>query len=106
MSKIKIDKVISTLPTPLIPNTMYAVRSGVGFDLYMADVTGITAHALNITNITADYRQSFEDDGYIYSGILLNGTPVIRRFKEVEEVAQNVTDLEVDWIDKLTLTYV
>lgn len=47
MSKIKIDKVVSALPTVLEPNTMYAVRVGTGFDLFMSDSTGTSAHALN-----------------------------------------------------------
>lgn len=47
MSKIKIDKVVSSLPSTLIANTVYAVRVGTGFDLYITDNTGATAHQLN-----------------------------------------------------------
>lgn len=45
---MRIDKVISALPDPLAPNTLYAVRAGAGFDLYMSDATGATAHPLNL----------------------------------------------------------
>lgn len=47
MSRIKIDKVVSVLPNPLVPDTVYAIRSGAGFDLYFSDVTGAIAHPLN-----------------------------------------------------------
>ena len=47
MAKIKIDKVVSVLPNTLIGNTVYAVRAGVGFDLFITDTTGTTAHSLN-----------------------------------------------------------
>lgn len=47
MPAVKIDKVVSALPGTLAPNTVYAVRVGAGFDLYMSDLTGTTAHALN-----------------------------------------------------------
>ena len=47
MSKIKVDKVISVLPDPLVSDTVYAVRVGQGFDLYITDTTGATAHPLN-----------------------------------------------------------
>ncbi len=54
MSKIKIDKVVSVLPSTLIPDTVYAVRSGGGFDLYFSDVTGSVAHKLNSDNVLYD----------------------------------------------------
>ena len=47
MSTISIDKVISILPSNPLPNTIYAVRVGIGFDLYMTDFTGMTAHKIN-----------------------------------------------------------
>lgn len=47
MSKIKIDKVVSSLPDPLVKDTVYAVRVGTGFDLYFTDSTGSTAHKIN-----------------------------------------------------------
>lgn len=47
MARIKIDKVVSVLPDPLVANTIYAVRVGNGFDLVVTDATGTTAHTLN-----------------------------------------------------------
>jgi hypothetical protein len=47
MSKIKIDKVVANLPDPLVADTVYAVRSGTGFDLFISDATGTVAHAIN-----------------------------------------------------------
>lgn len=47
MPVFKIDKVVAALPTPLDADTVYAVRTGVGYDLYISDNTGSVAHALN-----------------------------------------------------------
>lgn len=44
---IKINKVVASLPVILEPNTVYAVRVGAGFDLFISDLTGAFAHALN-----------------------------------------------------------
>ncbi len=63
MTTIKIDKVVSSPPDPLEANTVYAVRVGGGFDLYITDSTGTTAHTLNssgtgTTNSIAQLRNS------------------------------------------------
>jgi len=47
MANFKIDKVIASLPPSLAPDTMYAVRVGTGFDLYITDNTGAIAHKIN-----------------------------------------------------------
>lgn len=47
MAVFKINKVVATLPGVLTPNTVYAVRAGVGFDLYISDSTGSVAHKIN-----------------------------------------------------------
>lgn len=59
-------------------------------------------------NLVTDYRSSFEvSDGKVYAGYLLNGSPVINRTIDgVLEVAQNLTNLETDWTNRLSLTYV
>lgn len=66
----------------------YGTGSGVGGDTvasYRSDAVGTT----------------------IYAGYLLNGSPVITRYIEgVIATAQGVTDLETDWANRLTLTYV
>lgn len=49
MAQYKIEKVVSALPAVLEPNTVYAVRVGVGFDFYLSDLTGTVAHPLNST---------------------------------------------------------
>lgn len=41
------QKTVSALPSQLEPNTMYFVRVGAGFDLYMSDATGQVAHKIN-----------------------------------------------------------
>lgn len=41
------QKVVATLPAQLTPNTLYFVRTGVGFDLFLSDTTGAVAYAVN-----------------------------------------------------------
>jgi len=47
MAKFRAAKVVSALPDPLAPNTIYLVRTGAGFDLYCSDSTGSIAHKNN-----------------------------------------------------------
>ena len=44
---VKFHKVISKLPDKLEPGAIYAVRTGAGIKMYVADATGETAHGLN-----------------------------------------------------------
>lgn len=41
------EKIIAALPPVLEPSTLYCVRAGTGFDLYLSDVTGGMAHKVN-----------------------------------------------------------
>jgi len=59
MARMNIDKVVSALPSTLEPNTMYGVRNGVGFDLYLSDMTGTVAHPIN-------NRQEIRGSGRVY----------------------------------------
>jgi len=43
-------KEVSALPATLTPDTIYAVRRGTGFDLYISDSTGLIAHKVNNTD--------------------------------------------------------
>ncbi|MDO8771932.1 MAG: phage tail protein [Burkholderiaceae bacterium] len=47
MALFKATKVVAALPGVLAADTLYAVRTGAGFDLYISDSTGGIAHALN-----------------------------------------------------------
>lgn len=47
MSTLKVGKVLSSLPGTLVANMMYAVRVGVGYDLYITDSTGSIAYKQN-----------------------------------------------------------
>lgn len=49
MSVFGLAKVVGALPDPLAPDMIYAVRTGVGFDLYVSDATGSVAHPLNVS---------------------------------------------------------
>lgn len=57
---IRFEKVISKLPDTLEPNTVYFVRVGTGFDLYVTDVTGKIAVTLNLPSSTSTSSTSSE----------------------------------------------
>jgi hypothetical protein len=44
---LKVYKTVVSLPTVLEPNTIYAVRGGAGFDLFVTDLTGSVAFKPN-----------------------------------------------------------
>lgn len=47
MAVLKVEKVVSALPGTLAANTIYCVRVGAGFDLYVTDTTGAIAYQVN-----------------------------------------------------------
>lgn len=47
MADFKIHKVVSALPGTLEADTIYLVRTGSGFDLYVSDTTGSVAYKVN-----------------------------------------------------------
>lgn len=51
MSVIKFYKEISTLPTTLVANAAYLLRTGTGFDLYVTDSTGSIAYKSNSVTV-------------------------------------------------------
>lgn len=58
MDKVQHRKEVSTLPSTLEPDTLYYVRVGAGFDLYLTDHTGSHAYKINdnteIVNVLTD----------------------------------------------------
>ena len=48
MSTLKIEKRAGSLPATLTANTLYVVKVGSGFDLYVSDNTGSTALPANV----------------------------------------------------------
>jgi hypothetical protein len=75
-------------------------------DLY--DTGVLTGGGGGAVNTVTNYRSSFEVDGWIYAGYLLNSVEVIEReLNGVTEVASDTTgNLEGDWINRLILTYI
>jgi hypothetical protein len=63
MSTFKTHKVISTLPSQLEADSIYAVRVGVGFDLYITDTTGSIAHKVNEITSSGILNKLVEVDG-------------------------------------------
>jgi hypothetical protein len=47
MATFHIEKIVSALPATLAPDTVYMIRTGAGFDLYVSDATGSVAHKVN-----------------------------------------------------------
>jgi hypothetical protein len=45
---LRVEKIVGALPGVITANTIYAVRTGAGFDLYVSDSTASIAHALNL----------------------------------------------------------
>lgn len=76
MSLFLAEKVISSVPEILSPDTVYFVRVGVGFDLYVSDSTGSVAHKLNSNGSSAVVvvDDFFETDNLtpISGNVLLN----------------------------------
>lgn len=48
MAELRIEKVVGSLPGSLVADTIYFVRTGAGFDIYVTNTTGtIVSYALN-----------------------------------------------------------
>lgn len=98
MSLFLAEKVISTVPENITPDTVYFVRVGVGFDLYVSDSTGTVAHKLNVssqnTNVAIDDFFSTDNLTQIAGNVLLNdngATTVLFVNGSAELVGESVT---------------
>ena len=60
MAQMNIAKEVSVLPATLEPNTLYVVRDGTGFQVYMTDLTGNIAHRAN-------NRTEIRNSGRVYA---------------------------------------
>jgi hypothetical protein len=91
----------STLGGIKVDGTTLSIDSATGI---VTVIGGTGGSSYSVT----DYRSSFESsDGYIYSGYLLDTVETITRdIDGVYESATGLTDLETDWTNRLTLTYV
>ena len=90
-------KVVSELPEILEKDAIYAVRTGGGFDLYIADATGNTAHGLNGSFITAS--ATVATPRYIYFDL---GSKINR--DDRTDLAR--TSATGAWADRETLEYI
>lgn len=54
---LDVQKTVGNLPSRLAPSTFYAVRVGGGYDLYLSDSTGNTAHKLNSPDMIRDIER-------------------------------------------------
>lgn len=62
MAGIGFQKLISALPEQLTPNTVYFVKTGQGFDIWLSDNTGSAAYQQNV--VAAD-----EIDPFLLMGV-------------------------------------
>ena len=67
VDSIQFGKAISSLPGTLAPNSIYAVRVGIGVDLYVSDMTGNIAYKSNSSIGLSGYSGAVGISGY--SGI-------------------------------------
>lgn len=69
MAAVKFKKFVTALPSTLEPNTMYFVRVGGGFDLYVTNNLGfVAAYPLNQNTSTQDQAPPY----FIPSGETFN----------------------------------
>lgn len=62
MSDLKIYKEIGSVPSNFGSDSIYAVRTGPGFDLYMTDTTGSMAYKINLgTSPNIDLAEDLSD---------------------------------------------
>ena len=87
--------------------TLNFVGPGVTATDQGAGVTQIEVLATSAFAEVTDYRSSYENNQYIYAGYLLDSVITITRtINHIVENAQSLTDLETDWTNRLTLTYI
>ena len=53
MSDLKLYKEIGSVPSNFGSDSIYAIRTGPGFDLYMTDTTGSVAYKINNTDVSS-----------------------------------------------------
>lgn len=53
MSDLKLYKEIGSVPDNFGSDSIYAIRTGPGFDLYVTDTTGSAAYKINNTNVSS-----------------------------------------------------
>ena len=53
MSDLKLYKEIGSVPSNFGSDSIYAIRTGPGFDLYMTDTTGSVSYKINNTNVSS-----------------------------------------------------
>lgn len=58
-SSLKFKKVISELPQSLDKDTVYLVRTGEGFDMFVTDETGNVAFQINPNPVPLSENESF-----------------------------------------------
>ena len=116
MSHIKVEKSVSSVPAPMDPNTIYAVRVGSGFDLYFSDLTGSVSHQLNQASpfLGAPDEQDDAGETYFYFGWAdVAGSWLVRRTLRSASLQTSAsastntgfTDLLSAWGDRENLSY-
>lgn len=60
MAEFRAEKVVVSLPAVLAPDTVYYVRTGDGFDMYVSDATGAAAHPLNADAALGDVATALD----------------------------------------------
>lgn len=94
MSNLNIYKEIAKLPDQLVSNSIYAVRVGQGFDLYITDSTGAIAHKLNRSENGSDVYDLAVSRGFLgtLDDWLLQLSATIKLSQESKNIIKNTED--------------
>lgn len=110
-----VQKVVSSLPDVLTPHTIYLVRVGQGFDLYVTDSTGQIAHKINNNDLIINelqekinFLENKMNQGKWLDNICLNGKEVItssRKYMSAQYLLNRTLNLGDLVILRFKVTY-
>lgn len=84
MSDLKLYKEIGSVPSNFGSDSIYAIRTGPGFDLYMTDTTGSVAYKINNTNVSSEEGNLVEK---VSDGLLV-------KIKEAPDIDSFITSFD------------
>jgi hypothetical protein len=98
MTVLRFAKVVANLPATLEPNTLYLVRVGSGFDIYVSDLTGNIAYSINGSQL----EDTIAGNGLTLSNGVLNVGGTEGRIS----VSANSIDIDANYTGQSSITTV
>jgi hypothetical protein len=105
MANFKIYKEVIQLPAILEADTVYAVRVGSGFDLYITDNTGAFAHQINDQNKWLDFLYANTSTNFTQTDETINLEGSNKVGKSSEIIFEGTTYKKFD-LDDGTQSYI